>query len=297
MKYLENIDWHATDRCNLRCTSCGHFCALVNNKTTETDRTPEQAQKDFESLYNATDNGKYVKKLTITGGECTLNKDLSEIIEIAEKYFPSKVILWTNARNRFNLSQELINTIKKYNISLNITVYELSVFNKYKEDILDKYNIPYTAFSKQWNNTDYAEFFDKFFTKDKIEINNITKYCYSKYNCGQLVDQKLYVCQYGAFIKYLFNKFPSLEQILEYNKDTCYIDLTKVNDYSEIENFIDEYNDPICEHCIDKWMNIPEEGIDKLYTRIKPWELSKQNLDEWVCDNISFFYDKINKNE
>ena len=44
MIHLHNVDWHATDRCNLRCASCGHFCSLVNHFTDETDRTPELSE-------------------------------------------------------------------------------------------------------------------------------------------------------------------------------------------------------------------------------------------------------------
>ena len=128
MIHLHNVDWHATDRCNLRCVSCGHFCSLVNHFTDETDRTPEQAEADFSILYKVTNNGEYIDRLCITGGECTLNKNLPKIIDIAEKYFPNKVILWSNCINTYLYNKELINKLNEYDIKIHISLY----YNKVK---------------------------------------------------------------------------------------------------------------------------------------------------------------------
>lgn len=67
MQHFNNIDWHVTDRCNLRCVACGHFCSLVNHFSDETDRTPEQAEQDFSLLYHLTNNGEYINNINITG--------------------------------------------------------------------------------------------------------------------------------------------------------------------------------------------------------------------------------------
>ena len=89
MKHFNNIDWHVTDRCNLRCVSCGHMCPLVDHKDISIDKTIEDAEKDFSILYEKTNNGEYIDNITLTGGECTLNKNLSDI-QLIQEFFPKE---------------------------------------------------------------------------------------------------------------------------------------------------------------------------------------------------------------
>ena len=287
MIHLGNVDWHATDRCNLRCVSCGHFCSLVNHLTDETDRTPEQAEADFSILYQITNNGEYVDQLCITGGECTLNKNLPEIIDIAEKYFQNKVILWSNCINTNLYTEDLINKIKEYNISINVTIYndlsEQKIYN-----FLNDHNIQYNVFIKNFDNDRNTkfQFFDKFFTRNKIEgIHNT--YCPAKFWCGQLKDQKYYPCQYLAYIDYYINYFNDneLKNQLNLKEDNRYIDLTKVNNYEEIEQFIINYNEEICDHCIDKY--VMDDFENRVKNRLQDWKISEKNPNEWVINDIS----------
>lgn len=287
---LNNVDWHVTDRCNLRCVSCGHMCPLVDYTNTNTDRTIEDAEKDFSILYKKTNNGEYIDNLTLTGGECTLNKNLPEIIKVAYKYFPNKISIWSNCINLSLYTQELISVIKEYNLNVNITLYKPN-----RKDIIDnffnKYNIKHVFFNKKFTNDENnnPEFFDKFFTLDEIEGNKDLLYCESKFNCCQLIDQKLYVCQYMAYLPYLFKYFNNQDNLSEqigYNNSSKYLDLTLVNDYSEIESYIQNYNDDICQHCLDKWTN--QNFQDNILKRIQLWKVSNKKLDEWITKNVNF---------
>ena len=287
MIHLHNVDWHATDRCNLRCVSCGHFCSLVNHFTDETDRTPEQAEADFSILYKVTNNGEYIDRLCITGGECTLNKNLPKIIDIAEKYFPNKVILWSNCINTYLYTKELINKLNEYDITIHISLYNNKVKSSIN-DFLRKNNLKGIAYTKTFDNTlDYeCQFFDKFFTRNKIENIHDEK-CTSKFYCGQLKDQKYYPCQYLAYIDYYINYFNDneLKTQLNLKEDNRYIDLTKVNNYEEIEQFIINYNEEICDHCIDKFLYADYEN--RLKQRLQKWKLSSKKQDEWVINDIT----------
>lgn len=290
MIYLGNVDWHATDRCNLRCVSCGHFCSLVNYFNDETDRTPEQAEADFSILYKTTNNGEYVDQLCITGGECTMNKHLCEIIDIAEKYFPSKVILWSNCVNTFLYTEKLINKIHEYDISVNVTIYN-EVLEKKIHEFFNKNHIRYQPFIKEFdtNGKTKFQFFDKFFTRNKIDDIH-DEPCYSKFWCGQLKDQKYYPCQYLAYIHYYIDYFNDTELVNQLNltEDNKYIDLTKVNSYEEIEQYISNYNEEICDHCIDKYVNIDVDH--RIKNRLQQWRTSSKKADEWVINDISEIY-------
>ena len=287
MIHLGNVDWHATDRCNLRCVSCGHFCSLVNYFNDETDRTPEQAEADFSILYKTTNNGEYVDQLCITGGECTLNKNLPQIIDIAEKYFPGKVIIWSNCINTYLYTEELINKLKEYNISINISLYNSKVESTIN-DFLNKNNLKAITYIKTFDNKRDSkfQFFNKFFTRNKIE-NIHNDECKSKFWCGQLKDQKYYPCQYLAYIDYYINYFNDNELINQLNlkEDNRYIDLTKVNNYEEIEQFIINYNEEICDHCIDKFMYADYDN--RVIQRLQNWKLSSKKQDEWIINDIT----------
>ena len=280
MNHFHNIDWHVTDRCNLKCSSCGHFASLVSNIKGNTDRTLEQAQQDFEILYNKTNNGEYVDQLCLTGGEPTLNPLLPEIIDIAEKYFTGKIIIWSNCINLNLYTGKLINKIKQYNISINVTCYD---FNREQtiRDFFNTYGIHATLYFKNFsgNFNNGCEFFNKFFTQNVIED---TGDCTSKYWCTQLKDQKLYVCQYLGYMNHFINKF-GIEEAhkIGYDENFAYLDLTKVNDYSEIEQYMNNYDENICKHCIDRW------NCNDIKRRLKNWSTTKENISEWVIDDIN----------
>lgn len=286
MNKLNNVDWHVTDRCNLRCVSCGHMCPLVDYTNTNTDRTVEDAERDFSILYEKTNHGEYVDNITLTGGECTLNKNLPEIIKVAYKYFPNKISIWSNCINLALYTQELISVIKEYNLSINITVYRPNRVN-FIDEFFNKHKIPHQFFNKKFvdNTTDDPEFFNKFFSIDEIEGNKEILNCYPKFNCCQLIDQKLYVCQYLAFLHYLTEHFGNnIGKQIGYDSSNKYLDLTQVKDYQEISDYIEYYNEDICQHCLDKWMEV--DYNDKITKRIQPWRISSKEINEWVIENV-----------
>lgn len=282
---LNNVDWHVTDRCNLRCVSCGHMCPLVNHKNTNTDRTVEDAERDFSILYKVTNNGEFVDNITLTGGECTLNKNLPEIIKVAYKYFPNKVTIWSNCINLTLYTQELISVIKEYNIKVNVTLYKYDRLETIK-NFLNNNGIQNQIYTKQFTgNSSTPEFFNKFFTLEEISGNKDSAFCESKFNCCQLIDQKLYICQYLAYLHYLIDYFGNnIADQIKYTNSNKYLDLTQVKDYQEISDYIENYNEDICQHCIDKWMC--KDFNNKVSKRVQPWRISNKDINEWIIEKI-----------
>ena len=286
MKKLNNVDWHVTDRCNLRCVSCGHMCPLVDYTNNNTDRTIEDAERDFSILYEKTNNGEFVDNITLTGGECTLNKNLPEIIKIAYKYFPNKISIWSNCINIALYTSELISIIKEYNLMVNITVYKPNRL-QFIDEFFNKHNIQHKFYNKKFidNSNNDPEFFNKFFSIDEIEENKEILSCYPKFNCCQLINQKLYVCQYMAYLHYLTEYFKNdIGKQIGYDSSNKYLDLTQVKDYQEISDYIEYYNEDICRHCLDKWMEIDYD--DKIAKRIQPWRVSNKEINEWIIQNV-----------
>ena len=281
MHNIYNVDYHVTDRCNLKCASCGHFANLVNSNDESTDRTIEQANEDLTLLYNITNNGLYLDHLTITGGECSLNKNLINILQIAISLFPNKVTLYTNVINKNLYTNELMTFIEQNNISFECTLY----YQK-SEDIINELveqypNIHYVCYGNKENTT----FFTSVFTKDRIK--NIDKgYCNSKFTCIQLKDKKIYPCQYCGYMNYFFNKFGNhWKDILEFNDNEVFIDLEIINSYEELYEYLDkfDYTNDFCKHCIDKWRSSLQYGGEMLRDY---HQITNENINEYIQDSI-----------
>lgn len=113
---LKNIDYHIIDKCNLNCKSCNHFSPLVVDDNVI---DPHKAENDFEILKKFENR---FELLTILGGEALLNKYISDILILANQYFPNKIKLITNGVLKNNLIL-LKPVICSNNIQLTITEY------------------------------------------------------------------------------------------------------------------------------------------------------------------------------
>lgn len=281
MHNLYNVDWHATDRCNLRCASCGHFSCLLDKNDNSYDRTPQQAVEDFSELYRVTNDGEYLEHLTITGGECTLNKDLSEILKIAYNYFPNKITMYTNVINKDLYTDELMSTLQYLNISFECTLY-YTKSEKILKELKELYpNIKYIDYGDKENTT----FYNSFFTKDRIKHID-DGYCGSKFTCIQLKDKKIYPCQYCGYINIFFNKFGKYwKDILEFHEEQSFINLENINSYEELYQYLEtfDYKNTFCKHCIDKWrLSLPKYGYEMNRTS---HHITKENIREYIREN------------
>ena len=282
MEHINNIDWHATDRCNLKCVSCGHFCSIVDNKTNMFDKSIKDAELDFSTLYKVTNNGEYLDNLTITGGECTLNGNLSRILDIAYKYFANKLILFSNCINLNLYTEDLIDRLVKYNIFVKFSEYNDKILDKANMFFI-KHNIRHSSIYRDYSNINNEWFRYFLSTKPIIEDNiNSNPYCASKFICCELKNQKLYICQYTANINHFKHKWPEAYKKLNINdEDTFYINL-KNSTYEEVYNYIKNYNGDICKHCVDKYCLFTGTN-DK---RNQIWKHTEENIDEYLIDDV-----------
>lgn len=257
---LINVDYHITDNCNLNCISCGHFCPLV---PTNTMRSLGQVREDLSLLHHRLRGN--LDTLTLTGGEVTLHPQLEEIIKIAHRLFP-KVKLWSNGvlyKRLIDLKDLLIET----GILLCITDYGPEV-NRSNINILS------TIFGNQLM---YVErhpdnktiFNDGFFKFDKpcTNIESIMN-CEPRQYCTQLINGRLYPCQYLAYGKYFNEKFGQILPI----QDDCYIDLKIDHSPEEIEDFLRTYITKMCWYCMDCMEDRPTQD----------WKKSDKKPEEWV---------------
>ena len=113
---MEIIEYHITDRCNLNCKSCIHFCPLCKKSK---DKNIYEIKYDFLLLKKIEDG---FNEIHIFGGEPFLHNDLIEICKYVRKLFPDKYIqIITNGT--IYISDDYINIFKELNIRILISIY------------------------------------------------------------------------------------------------------------------------------------------------------------------------------
>lgn len=267
MRNLRNVDYHVTDRCNLNCVSCGHFCPLVPHSVQH--KSLSQVSSDLTLLYNVSEEGSRIDQLTITGGECTLNPNLKNILLIATALFPNKVKIWTNGTNH-EVLWSLEPLVYDFNLTICMTEYDRVdpfIIQECKRIFGSHF---YYVDRRDHDGNNKVKFFRTFFdhTVD-TPLDNIL-HCDARFECNQLVDGKLYPCQYAAYFKYFDEHFKGQHE-LKLGPGHC-INLKAITDFDDVIRFMDTCTFKLCEHCIDC---IPEK---KQY---QDWCTSKKELSEW----------------
>lgn len=251
-----NYEIHLVDNCNLNCAGCSHFSPLAEPN----ELTPEKYEANLKKI-----NQNVLDKMTsirLLGGEPLLNKDINEIIKISRKYFKNAYItIITNGILLRRMSDDFYKTCKDNNVTISITYYGLNLnYNKLFEFVKEKgLDVRY------WVGPDGEKKFFKYpmnlsGTED-YETNYKICWCIKDWQCLQLDGTKLYCCNIGPYIKYFNKKFNT--NIV----DNEYLDLSQINDYSEVEEWFDKPK-KICGYC------------DRNNIQTIKWEHSKQDISE-----------------
>ena len=153
---------------------------------------------------------------------------------------------------------------KKNNININVTYYNLNIDLSYIFNIIQDYGI--NIYGNILDNHDNKYFYHypiNLEGTENYEENYINCWCIKDWTCVQLVETKLYCCNIGAYIKY-FNKYAKSNII-----DNEYLDLSKINNYSEIEQW-HKIPKQICKYC----------NRNNIKTVL--WKKSNKNINEWL---------------
>lgn len=111
--YLET---HLFNKCNLNCKGCTHFSNIDDSSFMNIKKYEKNISK-LSKLYN-------INTFRLMGGEPLLNENLDEYIKATRKYFPnSNIDIATNGLLICKLNEDLIETLKKNNIVLKISLY------------------------------------------------------------------------------------------------------------------------------------------------------------------------------
>ena len=258
--YLDFIEFHLAEHCNLGCYSCVQFSQIAEEEYYDI----EEFERDVKRLFELT-NG-LIGRIHLMGGEPLLNKNCKDYFFIVRKYFKfNTVLLVTNGILLPKQEKSFWESCRENNITISPTKYPLEIDWDKIQKICNEYNIK-------------LNFYDGSGERNKVSNKNVLKLegdldpfhnfirCWLSNKCVALYKGKICNCSLVPYIKH-FNK--AFNQNLEVTEmDT--IDIYKAKTYEEILEFIAKPI-PFCRYCnVDKWRSTGK------------WQRSEKSINEYV---------------
>ena len=258
--YLDFIELHLAEHCNLGCYSCVQFSQVAQEEYYDID----EFERDVKRLFELT-NG-LIGRIHLLGGEPLLNKNCKDYFYIVRKYFKSiPILLVTNGILLPKQEKSFWESCKDNDIIISPTKYPLKIDWDNIEKICAEYNVKLHFYNGSGEN-DIAS--NKNVLKLEGDLDPFYNFirCWLSNTCVSLHKGKICTCSLAIYIKH-FNK--AFNQNLELTElDT--IDIYKAKSYEEILQFIAKPI-PFCRYChIDKWRSTGK------------WQISKRTIDEYV---------------
>lgn len=266
-KPIYNVDIHLTDKCNLNCKHCNHFCPLVPPDTQHKSLTYIVQNLATLSRYTG-----IINNVTLLGGEPFLHPHLLEIIKTARLLFPTTSIEIITNGTLYNRLPDLAPVIINNEIDITLSLYPIPNTDKIKEEFI-KY-LPADRLRIDDMSTEMG-FSKRILMEDTNTNDHQLLICPRRHWCTQIKDKKLYICHFAAQLDYLKNTFPDEVHI---DGDDCYIQLGPDTTPEMVVEFLDNTIPDICRHCDD--VNQYVEG-DCYYYDMEDWAISNKELNEF----------------
>lgn len=267
-KPIYNVDIHLTDKCNLNCKHCNHFCPLVPQDVPQY-KSLEYIARNLATLTRYTD---IISGITLIGGEPFLHPYLSDIIPMARQLFPSLSIAIITNGTLYDRLPELAPAIISNNIMVTLSLYPIPNMDKIKEEFI-RYLPPDNLTIDDMSSE--IGFSQQLMMEDINTNDHQILICPRRHWCTQIKDKRLYLCHFAAQINYLNNAFPNEVHIDEHD---CYIQLGPNTTPEMVVDFVNKAIPDVCRHCDD--VNQYVEG-DQYYYNTDIWGTSNKELGEF----------------
>lgn len=261
LKPLDKLQFEVdiTAHCNLNCKCCSQFSCISKPEYIDLDAM----ERDFKRLSDLF-NGE-VERIYLIGGEPLLHPKLTDCMRIARTYFPiGKIYVFSNGILLSSQSDAFWKCCKKYDISIIVTKYPISLNHSEIEKLAIKHEVDFHFFGT-------SEDF-KYMTSIGLDLEGKQKpegsfvKCMEANNCIKLRDGKLYTCTRPAAI-YKFNEY--FKKNLTVDKDD-YVDIYTSASGEEILRRLAKPI-PFCRYC----------NMRKIKNAM-PWGTTKKDILEWL---------------
>ena len=259
--YLTNIAVDISKHCNLNCRGCDHFSPLaspgfydLNQYTSDIKRLAELAGEN------------YIDRIGIMGGEPLLNPDVLKYLEVTRECCPkTKIRLVTNGILLTQQDENFWLTLKRLNIFVEYTKYDINLDYEKLDSIIAKYEVPIDVYGYNKNAVKKSYKIPLDLQGNQNIVDNFLN-CFHANHCIALKDGRLYTCTVAPSIEN-FNKYFGYDLPLT---DRDGIDIHKAQSMQEILEFLAKPI-PFCKYCN---VNGRSFGHD--------WGISKKEISEWI---------------
>jgi FkbM family methyltransferase len=251
---------HLCDHCNLNCKHCGHFSPIADKKFVDLDIL----ERDFKRLSMLTD-GK-CETIDLMGGEPLLHPKITEIFDIARKYFCTKIQLVTNGILLASQPDEFWESCRKNCITIAISIYPIQINEEKIKAQASKFGITLVPRLK-FGEKNWFKGSPDFTGSQNIEIAYRT--CKYGSSCLFLENGKLAHCALPLLSKYFNKYFDKSKYKFDEPTEEDFIDIFKINSLDEI---LEKLTRPIpyCRYC-------KHDSV-----KYVKWGLSKKKIQEWT---------------
>lgn len=253
---LLHLEVNIADECNLKCKGCSHFSNLFREES-------HYDIKIFKRDLTQISLGCYIKQLYLLGGEPLLCDNLNEYVDAAREILPnSDIAITTNGLLVFEQPDKLFDSIRKNDVSFQITPYKptVKVKDKITEFLVSK-DINF-RFGKSDGDRLILEFSKTLSKSLDSDCAKSMSACTSS-TCRFMRNGRLYKCPVEGMIYKFFDTYNIS------NDMKCGIDIYKVSDWSKL---IEELKNPVdaCRYCTEK-------------PQLMAWEVSAHpDMYDWI---------------
>jgi len=255
--YLDHIEYHMVEHCNLNCAACGHFSNIAEKNFADLDKF----RSDYGQFVKIM--GDKLKGIILMGGEPLLHPSIELYIKASRELSPNgNIDMFTNGLLLKKMPESFWKTCSECNARLIISVYPVNLDVEEIKRLAKNYNVQISIADRLGENW-------VFWTMDLEGKQNKTKsfiLCSQANSCNQLKNGKVYPCSTAAYIEH-FNKAFGVSLELD-EKDSLDIFRNGVTS-QDVLDFLSRPV-PFCRYC----------SRDKF--RMTPWQASKRVIEEWL---------------
>lgn len=259
-KYLGFFTVFITEHCNMACKGCSAMSPLIKSpRFLDIDNYCS----DMKRLSELFEDGKYIGRVDIMGGEPLLHPLVNEFVNTTRRYLPhSKIQIVTNGTLLTKMTDEFWETLSKSKTGVYISPYPITLNMKKIQQKAEEFDVSLTANPiGNEQKTSYHIALDEYGGHNP---RHSFESCFQANSCFMLKHGKLYTCITMPYINTLNEYFGT-----KFNDTDFGIDIYKVKNREEVMQFLATPT-PLCAYC----------DVDNRTSFT--WELSHKKPEEWA---------------
>ena len=186
---LDVVELHIADHCNLNCAGCLHFTPIAEKWCA----SPEEVERDLLALRR---KFRYIRHVTLLGGEPLLNPDYEKIVEVVNRVSPESLItIVTNGvLLKGDTLDRFLDVCKRFSLRVKWTVYP--PMRSRQQDLVARFK----AAGVRLFTVEVSDFYVKM-NPQGCDPEAALRFCRKTTYCPYLRNGRIYTCAQAFHIK------------------------------------------------------------------------------------------------